>query len=129
MRIHVRVVVERSTTNTRHPGLRGGVKYVDDRGAIAPDAREGAGVTFGTEHALSLSRHLLEDLVLGFDVCGRIVILTYGPAGADNISPVIVCDLRVLIQLGLPGEIVRSVVDQDMTCVRCDSELHLDVGV
>src|ERR1700677_5098056 len=74
---------ERRTTNARHPGLGRGVVDVDDGCSIALDAVESPAVACGTEHALALERHLLEDQVLGLCVCSRNVILTYAPAGAD----------------------------------------------
>src|SRR6202034_2642598 len=113
---------EGSTTDARNPGLARGVENVDDGGSIAPDALESAGVAGGTEHALSLKGHLFEYQVLGLDVGSAHVILAFVPARADDIGPVVIGDPRVLIQLGLPGEIVWSVVDEDIPGVRCDCE-------
>ena len=129
MRLGARVeVLERGTAHAGHEGLGGRVEDVDDGGAVGADAREGAGVTRGPEHALPLRGHLPEDDVLGLGVAGAHVVLADGPAGADRVGHVGLGDRGVLVELGLAGEVVRRVVDDEVADVGRDGQLHLDVS-
>src|ERR1022692_2725385 len=120
-------VVERSAADTGHPGLRRRVEHVQDRRAVGPDAGEGAGVALGPEHALALCGHLLEGHVLALDQTRASVVLADRPAGADRCRVVGVGDGRVLVQLGLPGEVVGRVVDDQVPHGGSDGELNLEM--
>src|SRR6202041_94178 len=130
-RIGVRVRIEcreRGSPDTRDPRLGRRIEYVDDGGSVAPNARERGPVPSSSEPALALHRHLFEDQVLALDVPRTHVVFADRPAGADDIGEVVFRDPCVLIELGLPREVIRCVVHKKLSCVWRNRQLCLDVG-
>src|SRR6185312_15887053 len=87
------------------------------------------GVAVAAEHGLPLRGHLPEDGVLGLDIGGARVVLADGPAGAYRVGHVGLGDRGPLVELGLAGEVVRRVVDDEVTNVGRDGQLRFDVRV
>src|SRR5579875_1734297 len=90
----------------------------------APRAR----IARGIKHALALSCHLLEQNVLRLGITKTRVKLAQAPAAADRVGEVVVGNLSIFVQRGLPGYIVGGVIDDEMADLRRNSDLCLDVG-